>query len=86
MSESRHATVPPSTGGPSFCRIENKSVLLPPARPGCRLAPRSHNIQRMFESIGRYFLLMQKVFSRPERCGYTAAAYSEMEALGLNSR
>ena len=41
---------------------------------------------RIFESIGRYTLLMQKVFSRPEkmRIYYTRIMY-EMEALGLNS-
>ena len=41
---------------------------------------------RIFESIGKYTLLMQKVFSRPEkmRIYYTRIMY-EMEALGLNS-
>ena len=41
---------------------------------------------KIFESIGRYTLLMQKVFSRPEkmRIYYTRVMY-EMEALGLNS-
>ena len=41
---------------------------------------------RIFESIGRYTLLMQKVFSRPEkmRIYYTRIMY-EMEALDLNS-
>lgn len=41
---------------------------------------------RFFESIGRYTLLMQKVFSRPEkmRIYYSRIMY-EMEALGLNS-
>ncbi|MBR7115427.1 MAG: ABC transporter permease [Alistipes sp.] len=40
----------------------------------------------IFESIGRYVLLMQKVFSRPEkmRISYTRIMH-EMEALGLNS-
>ena len=41
---------------------------------------------KIFESIGRYTLLMQKVFSRPEkmRIYYSRVMY-EMEALGLNS-
>lgn len=40
----------------------------------------------MFESIGRYFLLMQKVFSRPEKMRiYRERIFYEMEALGLNS-
>ena len=41
---------------------------------------------KIFESIGRYTLLMQKVFSRPEkmRIYYTRVMY-EMAALGLNS-
>lgn len=41
---------------------------------------------RIFESIGKYMLLMQKVFSRPEkmRIYYSRIMY-EMEALGLNS-
>ena len=40
----------------------------------------------MFESIGRYFLLMQKVFSRPEKMRiYRRRIFYEMEALGLNS-
>ena len=41
---------------------------------------------RFFETIGKYTLLMQKVFSRPEkmRIYYTRIMY-EMEALGLNS-
>lgn len=40
----------------------------------------------IFKSIGRYTLLMQKVFSRPEkRRIYYTRIMSEMEALGLNS-
>ena len=39
-----------------------------------------------FESIGRYTLLMQKVFSRPEKANiYRRRIWNEMEALGLNS-
>ena len=40
----------------------------------------------IFESIGRYVLLMQKVFSRPEKMRiYRERIMYEMEALGLNS-
>ena len=40
----------------------------------------------IFESIGRYVLLMQKVFSRPEKMRiYYTRIMHEMEALGLNS-
>ncbi|MBR3793835.1 MAG: ABC transporter permease [Alistipes sp.] len=40
----------------------------------------------IFESIGRYVLLMQKVFSRPEKMRiYYTRIIHEMEALGLNS-
>lgn len=40
----------------------------------------------IFKSIGRYTLLMQKVFSRPEkRRIYYTRIMAEMEALGLNS-
>ena len=40
----------------------------------------------LFESIGRYVLLMQKVFSRPEKMKiYYTRIMREMEALGLNS-
>jgi phospholipid/cholesterol/gamma-HCH transport system permease protein len=40
----------------------------------------------LFESIGRYVLLMQKVFSRPEKMRiYYSRIMHEMEALGLNS-
>lgn len=40
----------------------------------------------IFESIGRYTLLMQKVFSRPEKMRiYYTRIMREMEALGLNS-
>ena len=43
-------------------------------------------IFRVFENIGRYTLLMQKVFSRPEKMGiYYTRIMREMEALGLNS-
>ena len=41
---------------------------------------------KIFKSIGRYTLLMQKVFSRPEkRRIYYSRIMAEMEALGLNS-
>ena len=41
---------------------------------------------RIFESIGKYVLLMQKVFSRPEKMQiYYTRIMREMEALGLNS-
>ncbi|MBO7330981.1 MAG: ABC transporter permease [Alistipes sp.] len=41
---------------------------------------------KLFESIGKYTLLMQKVFSRPEKMSiYRTRIWSEMEALGLNS-
>ena len=40
----------------------------------------------VIESIGRYTLLMQKVFSRPEKMRiYYTRIMQEMEALGLNS-
>ena len=40
----------------------------------------------VFESIGKYTLLMQKVFSRPEkRSIYRTRIIQEMESLGLNS-
>lgn len=41
---------------------------------------------KWFENIGRYTLLMQKVFSRPEKMRiYRERIMYEMEALGLNS-
>ena len=41
---------------------------------------------RFFQSIGQYTLLMQKVFSRPEKGAiYRRRIMHEMEALGLNS-
>ena len=41
---------------------------------------------KVIESIGKYTLLMQKVFSRPEKMSiYRTRIMSEMEALGLNS-
>ena len=41
---------------------------------------------KFFESIGRYTLLMQKVFSRPEKGSiYRRRIMHEMESLGLNS-
>ena len=41
---------------------------------------------KVFELIGRYFLLMGKVFSRPEKSAiYRRRILYEMEALGLNS-
>ena len=40
----------------------------------------------LFESVGKYTLLMQKVFSRPEQARiYRRRILKEMEALGLNS-
>ena len=43
-------------------------------------------ILNFFETIGRYTLLMQKVFSRPEKMRiYYTRIMREMEALGLNS-
>ena len=43
-------------------------------------------ILNIFETIGRYTLLMQKVFSRPEKMRiYYTRIMREMEALGLNS-
>ncbi len=41
---------------------------------------------RLFASIGRYFLLMSKVFSRPEKSAiYRRRIVYEMEALGVDS-
>ncbi len=41
---------------------------------------------RIFEQIGRYFILMGKVFSRPEKMSiYRRRILCEMESLGLNS-
>ena len=41
---------------------------------------------KIFELIGRYFILMGKVFSRPEkRAMYRRRLIYEMESLGLNS-
>ncbi|MDE5963596.1 MAG: ABC transporter permease [Alistipes sp.] len=41
---------------------------------------------KVFELIGRYFLLMGKVFSRPEKSAiYRRRILYEMEALGVNS-
>ncbi len=41
---------------------------------------------RIFEQIGRYFILMGKVFSRPEKMSiYRRRIHCEMESLGLNS-
>ena len=43
-------------------------------------------IKRFFEDIGRYFMLMGKVFSHPERLSiYYRRTIFEMEALGFNS-
>ena len=43
-------------------------------------------IRRFFEDIGRYFMLMGKVFSHPERLSiYYRRTIFEMEALGFNS-
>ena len=40
---------------------------------------------KIFELIGRYFILMGKVFSRPEkRAIYRRRIIYEMESLGLN--
>ncbi len=41
---------------------------------------------KLFEQIGRYFLLMGKVFSRPEKLSiYRRRIIFEMDALGMNS-
>ena len=41
---------------------------------------------KVFEIIGRYFMLMGKVFSRPEKAViYRRRIVFEMEALGVNS-
>lgn len=41
---------------------------------------------RLFDLIGRYFILMGKVFSRPEKIAiYRKRIIYEMEALGMNS-
>ncbi len=41
---------------------------------------------KIFEQIGRYFLLMKKVFSRPEKISiYRRRILFEMDALGINS-
>ena len=41
---------------------------------------------KVFEIIGRYFMLMGKVFSRPEKAAiYRRRIVFEMEALGVNS-
>ncbi len=41
---------------------------------------------KIFELIGRYFLLMRKVFSRPEKAAiYRRRIVYEMDALGVNS-
>ena len=41
---------------------------------------------RLFESVGRYTLLMQKVFSKPEKARiYRQRILNELESLGLNS-
>lgn len=43
-------------------------------------------IKKFFEDIGRYFMLMGKVFSHPERLSvYSRRTIFEMEALGFNS-
>ena len=41
---------------------------------------------RLFEHIGRYFMLLSKVFSRPEKMRiYRSRIWFEVEALGFNS-
>ncbi len=41
---------------------------------------------KVFELIGRYFLLMGKVFSRPEKFSiYRRRIVYEMEAIGIDS-
>lgn len=43
-------------------------------------------MSKFFELIGRYFILMGKVFSRPEKVSiYRKRIIAEMESLGLNS-
>ena len=53
------------------------------------ISRRKRNSSRMlkvFELIGRYFMLMGKVFSRPEKAAiYRRRIVFEMEALGVNS-
>ena len=41
---------------------------------------------KIFELIGRYFMLMGKVFSRPEKAAiYRRRIIFEMESLGVNT-
>jgi phospholipid/cholesterol/gamma-HCH transport system permease protein len=41
---------------------------------------------KLFENIGRYFMLLGKVFSRPEKMSiYSRRVLFEIEALGFNS-
>ncbi|MBQ5903028.1 MAG: ABC transporter permease, partial [Alistipes sp.] len=41
---------------------------------------------KVFEHIGRYFILMGKVFSRPEKASiYRRRIVYEMEAIGIDS-
>ena len=41
---------------------------------------------KIFDQIGRYFLLLGKVFSRPEKISiYRRRILFEMDALGMNS-
>ena len=41
---------------------------------------------KIFELIGRYFMLMGKVFSRPEKAAiYRRRIIYEMESLGIDS-
>lgn len=41
---------------------------------------------KIFELIGRYFILMGKVFSRPEKAAiYRRRIVYEMESLGIDS-
>ena len=41
---------------------------------------------KLFAAVGRYVMLMRKVFSRPEKAGiYYRRILAEIEALGINS-
>ena len=43
-------------------------------------------MKKLFEQIGRYFVLMGKVFSKPEKMAiYRKRILAEIQDLGLNS-
>ena len=58
-----------------------------PGTPEKRVSKRkSSSMLKIFELIGRYFMLMGKVFSRPEKAAiYRRRIIFEMESLGVNS-